>query len=245
MKKFEIKDKTFKKIIMYIAITAVCVIALVPLAFAYEPVSYLNLSFDRDSVNAFDSFLMNDYSKTLDYAGSAMEAICLLTPSVLFACPVSEYLEIGVEYLEVLAIAYGTKELCKQCVYRPRPYMYFENAPEDKISEGDWDDSFISGHTTMSFAAASYTTYMFCKYFDDSKWKIPVIAASYTFAATTAALRLASGNHFLTDVLAGAAIGSAIGFAIPLLNSLWDLPAFSDKADIGILPMGLQIALKI
>ena len=48
----------------------------------------------------------------------------------------------------------------------------------------------------------------------------PVIAASYSLAAATAAMRVASGCHFVTDVLAGAALGSVIGIAVPALHTL-------------------------
>jgi undecaprenyl-diphosphatase len=65
--------------------------------------------------------------------------------------------------------------------------MYFDNFPIEEVQKGDWNSSFFSGHTTLSFAAATFTSYVFCKYNPDSKWKIPVIATSYTFAAATAA----------------------------------------------------------
>jgi undecaprenyl-diphosphatase len=58
----------------------------------------------------------------------------------------------------------------------------------------------------------------FAAEYPGSKWKIPVIAGSYTLAAGIAALRIASGNHFITDVLAGAAIGSLYGWLVPFLH---------------------------
>ena len=42
-------------------------------------------------------------------------------------------------------------------------------------------------------------------------------AALYALAATTGALRVAAHKHFPTDVLAGAALGSAIGWFVPQL----------------------------
>ena len=185
-----------------------------------------------DDVNSFDRLIMNPYSKTLDYAGTGFTALMLLTPSVMFAAPKEDYWKIGLEYAETIALAYGAKELIKMNVSRARPYMYFNGAPVDKFEDDDWDDSFISGHTTLSFAAASFTTFMYCQYFPDSRFKPLVIAGSYSLAAATAGLRIASGNHFMTDVLCGAAVGTGIGFLVPLVNSLWFKPS-SEKKNSG------------
>ncbi len=202
--------------------------------------------YNRDGVNAFDRSLMRPYSKSLDVTASALEVATLLTPAVMLAAPVQDYWKIALVYGETIALAYGVKELCKRVVSRPRPYMYFAGAPQSKIDDGDWDDSFISGHATLSFAAATFTTYMFCQYFQDSPYKALVMAASYSLATATSCLRLASGNHFLTDVLCGAAVGSAIGFLVPWLNSFWIKPSFKTKnseivADISPNALSLQI----
>ena len=112
-----------------------------------------------------------------------------------------------------------------------------------EIEAGDWDDSFVSGHTTMSFAAAAFTTFMFCQYFPDSPWKIPVITASFTAAAVTGGLRIASGNHFVTDVLAGAGLGSVIGFLVPWINSFWLKPSLSRNYTGTISPLGFSFCI--
>lgn len=65
---------------------------------------------------------------------------------------------------------------------------------------------------------AGFLSYTFCRYFPESKWKIPVIAASYSVAIGTAGLRIASGNHFLTDTIFGAALGTVCGIGVPLVH---------------------------
>ena len=50
------------------------------------------------------------------------------------------------------------------------------------------------------------------------KWKAAVAGFSFGIAALTGGLRMASGNHFFTDVLTGATIGTACGFIIPALH---------------------------
>ena len=193
--------------------------------------------------NAFDRMAMNSYSKNLDYAGTAATAIALLTPAILFAAPPKDYWKIGLEYAETIAFAYGAKELCKLCVDRARPYTHFPGAPLDKVDE--WDDSFISGHTTLSFASASFTAFMFCKYFPDSEWKAPVIVGAYSLATATAVLRVASGSHYMTDVLCGALVGSAAGILVPWLNSLWIKPSYKKQnVQMTVSPASFTMSLK-
>ena len=175
--------------------------------------------FSKDNINSLDRFFMQPYSKTFDDIGTITQFASLLTPAVLMAAPMEEWCTIGTMYAESVFLSYGLKELAKNLVNRPRPYMYFEGAPEKDIAEGDWNKSFFSGHTTLSFTGATFASYVFSKYFPDSKWKVPVIVGSYGLATTTAILRMKSGNHFLSDVLVGAVVGSLSGFLVPYLHS--------------------------
>ena len=175
---------------------------------------------DPSKVNHFDQSLMNSYSPLFDNLGTSFCVVSLLTPAVLLAAPSDQWLTIGMMYAETVTLAYGIKELGKLCINRARPYMYYEDYPGGAVDDYDWNNSFPSGHTTLSFAGASFTSFVFSKYFPESGWKIPVIAASYTVAAATAACRIASGDHFLTDVIVGAVAGTACGLFVPWIHSL-------------------------
>ena len=122
-------------------------------------------------------------------------------------------------YAEAFLLANGIKELTKTFVSRPRPYMYFDGYPQKKLDEGDWDDSFFSGHTALAFTGAAFTSYVFAKYNPDSPWRFAVAAGTYTLAAATGIMRVAGGNHFVTDVLVGAAVGTACGILVPWLHT--------------------------
>ena len=76
---------------------------------------------------------MQPYSKTFDDIGTITQFASLLTPAVLMAAPMEEWCTIGVMYAESVFLSYGLKELAKNLVNRPRPYMYFEGAPEKDI----------------------------------------------------------------------------------------------------------------
>ena len=183
--------------------------------------------YDKDEINAFDRPLAQDYNKVLDRCGDVSVVLTAITPALIVATNRDKWLETGIMYLESAIFANGVKELGKSLVARKRPYMYFEDPEEDGVKSNDWKDSFPSGHSTWAFNAASFTSYVFCKYNPDSSFKIPVVAGSFALAATTAAFRISSGNHFLTDTLAGAGIGCFSGFFIPWLHTF----KFSHKND--------------
>ena len=174
---------------------------------------------NRNDVPALDRFFMQPFSKGLNVAGDLFQCIGLLAPAVLLASPMEEWLTIGVMYAETFLVSYGAKELAKSLVTRVRPYMYSPNIPVNLVLDGDWNESFPSGHSTLAFAGATFASYVFSKYFSDSPWKYVVTAASYSIATATAVFRVASGKHFVTDVLTGAAIGTATGFLVPWLHS--------------------------
>jgi undecaprenyl-diphosphatase len=122
----------------------------------------------------------------------------------------------GIMYVEAFLLTYGTKEFLKNAINRYRPYCYFDGAPGDQSSE--YADSFPSGHTSLAFMAAGFLSATFLTEYPDSKWRVPVVGISYSLAAGIAAGRILSGSHFLTDVIAGAAIGSLYGYLIPALH---------------------------
>ncbi len=197
--------------------------------------------YDKDDVNAFDRIFMNSYSKKLDRAGDISLVAAMAAPAVLLATDKSEWFTVGVMYAETLLIANGIKELTKLCVTRARPYMYYAPStyPDDDLEDGDFANSFPSGHSTMAFAGATFASYTFSNYFPDSPYRYAVTGGSYALALATAALRVKSGNHFMTDVLSGAVIGSATGFLVPWLHT------FNTKNDLNVGLTGNGVFVKV
>ena len=177
-------------------------------------------AFDKNDVPSFDRAFMQPFSSGFNTAGDIFQFVALLSPAALIAAPMEEWLTIGVMYAETVLATYSLKEFAKALVNRTRPYMYYDERPLDLIAKGDWNESFPSGHTALAFSGATFASYVFSKYFSDSPWKYVVTAASYSVAAATAIFRVAGGKHFLTDVLAGAALGTAVGFVVPWLHTL-------------------------
>jgi membrane-associated phospholipid phosphatase len=94
----------------------------------------------------------------------------------------------------------------------PRPFVYGTAAPESDRREGQAAGSFYSGHASAAFLGAVYVSTVYPlrhPEFEHSGW---LWAGSLTAAATASWLRVAAGKHFPSDVLAGAAMGSLVGF---------------------------------
>ena len=206
---------------------------------------YIASDWDKSDIAVFDQLFMNPYSKPLHIVGTGTMALAMAAPAVFAVMPSSEWFTIGTMYTETLLLANGIKEWLKLLVYRARPYMYFDGYPQDKVDDGDWNCSFPSGHTTFAFAGAAFTTMVFCQCFPDSKWKFAVAGASFGIAALTGGLRMASGNHFFTDVLMGAVIGTACGFVVPYMHTQSFYSSFEKKSgtsSASVSPAGFSIS---
>lgn len=209
----------------------------------------LDITPDISTVNPFDRMCVLPYSEKLDTLSDIFTFGAMLAPLVLLSTPVEEWLTIGTMYAESVIWALGLKELGKNIVHRNRPYTYFDSYPQDKITDGDFQQSLPSGHTTLAFTGASFGIFTFCKFFEDSPWKIPVIASSCSLAFGSAVLRVASGQHFLSDVIAGAAIGVFSGLMVPWLHTLniespKGIESVKTSLSIAVLPSGINVKLR-
>ena len=185
----------------------------------------------KSDIAVMEQIFMRPYSKPLHIVGTGTMLMAMATPALFAVMPANEWLTVGTMYVETMLLANGMKEWLKLLVYRARPYMYFDGYPEDKLEDGDWNCSFPSGHTTLAFAGAAFTTMVFCQCFPDSQWKYAVAGGAFGIAAVTGALRMASGNHFFSDVLVGAAIGTACGFAVPYMHTKGFYSNFEKKSN--------------
>lgn len=175
---------------------------------------------DKNEINAFDRFFMNPYSKPLDLSADVLAGLAFASPLLFLGTNLQESPTLITMYIETLLLAKGTTDSLKSFVQRTRPCMYYNDYPQEFVEDNDWYKSWPSGHTTYTFATAAFLTYTYSKMHPDSYTKYIVAASSYAVALSTGILRIASGNHFLTDVLTGAVIGTAWGFFIPWLHTV-------------------------
>lgn len=123
----------------------------------------------------------------------------------------SNFLPDALIIAEAAALSSFTTELVKIAAGRQRPYAHFEGGSKSSRD----NNSFYSGHTSLAFslAAASGTVATMRGY----RYAPLVWGTGMAIAATTGYLSLAADRHYLTDVIAGAVLGSAFGFGIPYL----------------------------
>jgi len=184
-------------------------------------------SCDGDAVNVLDATTLGTYSGAAHDAGTVLiSASLLLAPgSALLGALAShgdsrweQALEDTVLLAEALGVSLFAHQLTAFTAQRPRPYAYGEGAPEALRSGANSYLSFYSGHTANSFAMATAASYLFTRRHPDSPWVVPLWTFSHGLATLQGYTRVASGYHFWSDVLVGAAVGSAIGLTVPILH---------------------------
>jgi membrane-associated phospholipid phosphatase len=100
--------------------------------------------------------------------------------------------------------------------------------------------SFLSGHTSQSFAAAGVTCVFHAKmplYGGGTDW-IPC-AGGLAMATATGTLRIVSDQHYATDVISGALLGTSVGVGLPLFlhfHGRTPEPGEEAKARVFVLP---------
>jgi hypothetical protein len=124
---------------------------------------------------------------------------------------------------EVIAVTLGLQQLTANLIGRERPYG--RTCGTDELDErthrcegSDRYRSLFSGHTSVPFAVAAATCihHVALPLSGGHAW-VPC-TLGYATAAASGSLRIVSDNHYASDVLAGAAVGTVIGFTIPLVH---------------------------
>jgi membrane-associated phospholipid phosphatase len=111
-----------------------------------------------------------------------------------------------------VAIAVGiVNQATKFAVGRARPLAYY--APPDRMHDTDDNTSFFSGHTALAFGVTFAAGRVAERHgYRSAPW---ILGAGIAMSTVTAYLRMAADKHYMSDVLVGAAFGSAVGWVLP------------------------------
>jgi membrane-associated phospholipid phosphatase len=126
--------------------------------------------------------------------------------------------------LETLAVSGALQGATNVLVSRERPFgtgCGEGELPEDALDcKGSFHyRSFFSGHSAFSFTGAA----LICIHHMKNEllggpWDAISCAGGYAVATTTATFRVAADVHYASDILLGAAVGTLVGYGIPLLH---------------------------
>lgn len=126
--------------------------------------------------------------------------------------------------VESTLLASFANQLVKLVAARERPDVH-ARSPQQRAAHHTTDDdlSFFSGHTNLAFVlATSSGTIASLRHYRLA----PLIwATGIPLAAFSGYLRIAADRHYALDVLTGALLGGAIGFAVPYVFHRAQRPA--------------------
>ena len=197
----------------------------------------------REDVPAFDRAATYNYSTGISSGSDVLVgAIIVLPTAMLVDGDVREdLLVLGTMYAENVLLSAALPAISKGIAGRIRPYAYNENVPSDVKLSAETKRSFFSGHTTFAFSSAVFFNVAFGDYFPESPLRPWLWGGGMAAAGAVGAMRVLAGKHFLSDVLAGAAVGSAIGILVPALHRQ---SAGGWSVDILPLPEGVHAGLR-
>ncbi|HET9555285.1 MAG TPA: phosphatase PAP2 family protein [Anaeromyxobacteraceae bacterium] len=144
---------------------------------------------------------------------------------------------------EAVTIAGSLGQVVKYAVGRQRPFVHYGNYTNpDRRPDPDDNLSFWSGHTAMAFSlAVGAGTVAHLRRDPGAPW---VLGVGLGAATVVGYLRIAGDKHYLTDVLVGAAVGSAAGWAVPWLMHRPETSGPSAPGPrVAVTPLPLGIAL--
>jgi undecaprenyl-diphosphatase len=133
--------------------------------------------------------------------GDSLVILSLLVLAGGFALKQAFWKAAGWQSLLAHGVAALISNLLKHLIGRPRPKFVHAGNMELAPGAGVGWDSFPSGHASATFAVATVLAVRFPRF----RWVI------LSLAAVVAASRVLRGSHFLTDTVAGAALGYVIG----------------------------------
>jgi hypothetical protein len=169
---------------------------------------------DSTAVNSFDRDAINNHSDVADMVATSLVVGSALIPVGLdFAVQGTNKttLEDTVVMAEALSISGALVSIAKSAWPRPFPRTYAGSNVTDPTNY----QSFYSGHTAMAFTALSTTAMTIGRRYN--LHVVPWIITGVVGSAVGIGM-IASGWHFPSDVLVGAAIGTGTGVTVPALH---------------------------
>lgn len=173
---------------------------------------------DRDRLPAFDRAAAGSFDPAAGRFSDLSVAALLAGSSALLLID-GGLVDFAVAVQAVLATS-AVSVLAMMAVRRPRPFVYGEEAPLEARLDGNAGLAFPSGHTANAFAATLAVFQTLRLRHPDSPWIWFALGGGCMLAGAVGVSRVVAGDHFPSDVIAGAGLGAAIGWAVPELHRI-------------------------
>ncbi|AYA38987.1 phosphatase PAP2 family protein [Hymenobacter oligotrophus] len=177
----------------------------------------------REDVNRFDRFAAGNYDLTAKKISDYPFYGSFAAPLVLALADGdvrSNAGQVGVLYLETLAVTGALFTVATAAVPRSRPLAYSTN-PELSVRQrgnNNATNSFFAGHTAATATNTFFVAKVFHDFHPESAARPFVWTAAAAIPAAVGYMRLKAGKHFLSDNLVGYAVGAASGILVPQLH---------------------------
>jgi membrane-associated phospholipid phosphatase len=171
-------------------------------------------SFDAGVRNAL---VWKDHERTADILSTVIDAVVPASAATYLLLSANGGGDVNAGLVDTLlvteaaAAALLVNQVVKLLAGRRRPYAFFQN--EHGYSRSEDNLSFYGGHTSFAFSVAAATVTVAAM----RGYPGVGIAAGvgFTLAASVGYLRIAADQHWLSDIVIGAAVGGLMGWAIP------------------------------
>jgi hypothetical protein len=189
-----------------------------------RPIDYGNLS--PGDLPAFDRWAVGLHSPRLSGFSSVLAGMELLVPLSVNAWDTYTgrqawhgALVDALLLQEALMISSSLSSYSKSIPMHSTPLTYDPRVPESEKRLPQNASSFFSNHTTTAFTTAVFSAYTFQLRHPDSPLRPWVWGGTLAMATGVGSLRVLAGKHFPSDVVAGAAVGSLVGYLVPKLHT--------------------------
>ncbi len=183
---------------------------------------------NKADIPAFDRWATEYSSTGVRTASDIALGISLALPVLVLSEFSDDYIHLAGMYAETMALTWSVTNFIKTSG-RIRPLAYNPDASLADRQSADMRQSFLSGHTSASVAALVFLATIYEGYKPGTTMTKVFWVGGIGLGLTTGALRIFSGMHFPTDVLAGAVVGGIIGYMVPKLHE-------QEKVSVGIAP---------
>lgn len=128
---------------------------------------------------------------------------------------------IGAAYSLTISDYEGVKELVYSSLVTAQLTTLIKNGVRRTRPNGENDLSFPSGHAAGAFMGASYAQFRY-----GWQWGVPM----YAIATAIGLQRINGDDHYWTDVIAGAALGTGCAYLFTVrYPNVWVIPKFDSQ----------------